>query len=44
MIATHVALGVLIAALIDLSVGLVALIPPATPGGAAIENVGGWSY
>ena len=44
VIATYVALGALIAALIDLIVGLVALIPPATPGGAAIENVGGWSY
>jgi len=40
VIATYVALGALIAALIDLIVGLVALIPPATPGGAAIFGLG----
>jgi uncharacterized protein YukE len=40
VIATFVALGALIAALIDLIVGLIALIPPATPGGAAIFGLG----
>jgi uncharacterized protein YukE len=40
VIATYVALGALVAALIDLVVGLIALIPPATPGGAAIFGLG----
>jgi uncharacterized protein YukE len=40
VVATFVALGALIAAIIDLIVGLVALIPPATPAGAAVFGLG----
>lgn len=40
LVATYVALAALIAALIDLIVGLVALTPPATPGGAVITGLG----
>ncbi|MGD7707811.1 hypothetical protein [Microlunatus sp. Y2014] len=39
VVATFTALGALIAALIEAIVGLVALIPPATPGGAALIGI-----